>query len=74
MDDTDSWDAFAMLAECAHTMGGHGSSQGSNDSASRCSNRVLDDANYNRKDKSLGLLCDKFLQEYSLSSEVRINN
>ena len=30
-----------------------------------------DDANYSRKEKSLGLLCDKFLQEYSSAAEVR---
>ena len=28
------------------------------------------DGNYSRKEKSLGLLCDKFLQEYSSAAEV----
>ena len=31
-----------------------------------------DDVNYSRKEKSLGLLCDKFLQEYSSAAEVRV--
>jgi hypothetical protein len=29
-----------------------------------------EDSNYSRKEKSLGLLCDKFLQEYSSAAEV----
>ena len=33
-----------------------------------------EDGNYSRKEKSLGLLCDKFLQEYSSSAEVMVRS
>jgi hypothetical protein len=58
-----------MLAQCA--MGQH-TAAGSGEPASRYPVR-MEDTNYNRKDKSLGLLCDKFLHEYSMSSEVSQN-
>ncbi|KAJ1471443.1 hypothetical protein T484DRAFT_1844031, partial [Baffinella frigidus] len=66
---TDGWGGMAMLAECAQTveLDAMQLEQGEPPASTRV---PMDDGNYSRKDKSLGLLCDKFLQEYSKADEV----
>jgi hypothetical protein len=68
-----------MLAHCAQTVeeetvpavpppGARG--RASDEGIKKGSAGENDDGNYSRKEKSLGLLCDKFLQEYSSAAEV----
>lgn len=74
------WGGIAMLAHCAQTVEEETVPAVAPPAArARASDEGIkkgsvagepDDANYSRKEKSLGLLCDKFLQEYSSAAEV----
>jgi len=78
------WGGIAMLAHCAQTVEEDTVPAVAPPAASRGHVGEIigikplnqktglepDDANYSRKEKSLGLLCDKFLQEYSSAAEV----
>uniref|UniRef100_A0A6U4ZAL3 E2F/DP family winged-helix DNA-binding domain-containing protein n=1 Tax=Hemiselmis andersenii TaxID=464988 RepID=A0A6U4ZAL3_HEMAN len=66
-----SWQAMAMLAQMAQNAD-HEPSAGSARSSAGGGGGAEDEpaGNYSRKHKSLGLLCDRFLQAYSQESEV----
>jgi len=71
------WGGIAMLAHCAQTVEEDTvpavvppAIPRGRDEGIKKGGPETDDANYSRKEKSLGLLCDKFLQEYSSAAEV----
>mmetsp|Transcript_22567 Transcript_22567/g.56431 ORF Transcript_22567/g.56431 Transcript_22567/m.56431 type:complete len:360 (-) Transcript_22567:217-1296(-) len=68
-----SWQAMAMLAQMAQNADHEpaaGSARSSAGGVAGSGGAGDESANYSRKHKSLGLLCDKFLAEYSRESEV----